>query len=86
MSPVNPLPLGTISRSAHVVPPFVETYTGATLVAPLGLTVNAEPTMWVGSAGSTARFGSASLLVSLLCGCGIMSITLIRSHQRHQGR
>src|SRR6185295_6247594 len=76
MSPVLPLPLGTMLLSVQVLPPLVETKIGAVLTAPVGLTVNAEPAICAGFAGFTERFGSLSWRVSLLWALGIMLMTV----------
>lgn len=66
---------GTTLRSAHVVPPSVETKMGAS-DPPSGGGVKAVATSSLVFAGLTARFGSLSWFVSPLNDCGMMLTTL----------
>src|SRR5215213_6446012 len=76
MSPVLPLPLGTMLFIVQVAPPLVETKIGAVVVAPVGFFVKAEPAICRRFPEFTERFGSLSCPVSLLCALGIMLITV----------
>src|SRR5215831_5395376 len=72
MSPVMSPP-GTIALSVQVWPPSVETNTGAIVeLGPIGLGVNAVPTIWSGLFGLTASIGSLSCSASPLRDFGIM--------------
>src|SRR5713101_5753202 len=75
MSPVMPLPLGTILLRTQVLPPSMDTKIGA-LVTPPGFEVKADPAISRGFAGLTARFGSLSWPVSPLSALGIMFTTV----------
>src|SRR5690349_545608 len=85
MSPVMPLPLGTMLFIVQVAPPLMETKIGAVVVAPVGFFVKAEPAICSGFPGFTVRFGSLSWPVSLLCAFGIM-LTTVTCAQTVPGR
>src|SRR5215471_1420302 len=75
--PVPVVSLGRMQFKAHVLPPPPETKIGARL-RPQNprLGVKAEPAIRVGSAGSTAKLGSLSWLVSKLRSRGIILTTV----------
>src|SRR5512147_945697 len=70
--------LGTVARSAHVLPLSWVTKMGAVVLdGPAGLGVNAEAAMTAEFPGSAARNGSASCAVSPLNDAGIMFNTRV---------